>query len=302
MKSMELTLADVLAHYHMFDYHARCAVAITTDLVRDAKRRHELDPMTTIALGRALSCAALLASTLKAGSRDYVHLSFASEGLLAKIVAECNGDGNSRGYAVPARLLDVFTPGTPLPESIGQATGGKGILTVTRGTPHERSPYNAVLPFQNGEIASDVARYLTDSEQIPSAVAAGVKLSSDGDVVAAGGVLVQKLGGTDLDESVLVQLEHRMALQLNLSDRIAAGESIDDIVAFLQGGTGEYGLLTTRPLAFKCSCSRDRMASALVGLGEAQLRQIRRDTGKIEVRCQYCGESRHFRLEELLTH
>ena len=294
-------MADVLAHYHMFDYKARCAVALTTELVRDAKRRHDLDPLTTIAVGRALSCAALLASTLKQG-KEYVHCSFAGEGVLSRVIGECNGDGHCRGYAVPARIMDVLEPGGKVPESVGEATGhGRGMLTVTRGRAGEHSPYTAVLSLANGEIATDIARYLTESEQIPSAVAAGVKLSVDGDVVAAGGVLVQKLGGAELDDAVLTGLEQHMA-SIHLSDRIASGASVDDLVDYVAGGDKHYGLLTTRPLLFQCSCSRDRMASALASLGEEQLRQIRRETGKIEVRCQYCSEARQFRIEELLTH
>ena len=87
-----------------------------------------------------------------------------------------------------------------------------------------------------------------------------------------------------------------------LIDRIAAGETTDQIVGFLQGGVGGYGLLTKRDLAFRCTCSRERMAQALIVLGEEQLREIRAETGKIEVRCQFCSETHQFRLEELLTH
>lgn len=306
-------MPDILAHYHMYDFRARCVVAVTTDLVREAQRRHGLDPITTIAVGRALSCAAMLASTLKAG-KDYIHCSFAGEnGPLNKVLAECNGDGECRGYAVPARIgtvtdaahaptQDPKIQDLRIPQSIGEAMGGKGVLTVTRAAGASRQPYTAMSAFENGEIASDVARYLTDSEQIPSAVAAGVKLDRNGQVLGAGGVLVQRLGGAELEEDVLRSIEHRMRLQLNLSERIAHGESCDQIVSFLQGGQGTFGALTTRALCFRCSCSRSKMANALAALGEEQLKDIRRETGKIEVRCPYCEDTQLFRLEELISH
>jgi molecular chaperone Hsp33 len=293
-------MADVLVHYHMFDFKARCAVALTSGIAAEAKRRHDLDPITSIAVGRAISCAALLASTLKAG-KAYVHCSFAGEGVLSRVIGECNGDGDCRGYSLPARIMDVLEPGGKVPESVGEAMGHRGVLTVTRGVAGELQPYNAISALENGEIATDIARYLTDSEQIPSAVAAGVKLSAEGNVVAAGGVLVQKLGGVDLPDDALTQLEERLR-HLQLSDRIAAGESTDAIVRYLQGSATGFGKLTERPLAFKCTCTRDKMAQALMGIGEEQLRQIRRETGKLEIRCQYCGDERQFRLEELLTH
>ena len=287
----------------MFDYRARCAVAVTTEILRELQKRHKLDPVTTIAVGRAVSCAALLASVLKSG-QEYVHTMFAGEGgLLSKVIAECNGEGHCRGYSVPPRLLDVMVAGEEAPASVGEALGGKGLLTVTRGLPMEQGgPYNAVSALENGEIASDIARYLTDSEQIPSAVAAGVKLASDGSVLAAGGVLVQKLGGVVLDEAELTAIEERMRQHLAISDRIATGQTSDEIVAFLQGSTGQYGLLMTRPLIFKCTCSHEKMMQALSALGEDELNLILKETGKLAVRCQYCAEERQFRLAEVIKH
>ena len=294
---------DILSHFQMYDYRARCAIAVTTEIVREIQRRHQLDPLTTIAIGRAVSCTALLASTLKSG-REYVHTTFAGEdGALSKVIAECDGDGHCRGYTVPPRLVEVLDEGGIVPESVGEALGGTGILTVTRGLSMEHGgPYNAMCALQNGEIAADIARYLTDSEQIPSAVAAGVKLAPDGSVLAAGGVLVQKLGGAVLDEAELAAIEERMQKSLGLSDRLAAGQSADEIVAFLQGQSSGFGLLMTRPLKFQCTCSRDKMMLALTALGEDQLKDILQETGKLAVRCQYCAEEQDFKLSEVIKH
>ena len=300
-------MADVLAHYHMFNFRARCAVAVTTDLVRDAQRRHGLDPITTIALGRALTGVALLASSLKAG-KEYVHCAFSGkDSPLAKVVAECNGDGECRGFTSPARLElspggTSLANGAPVPGTVGEALGPMGVLSVTRGQAGERLPYTAFSAFENGEIASDIARYLTDSEQIPSAVAAGVKLDAGGGVVAAGGILVQRLGGAVLEEGELQALESRVGHGLHISERIAAGEGTEQILAYLQGAADGFGLLAQRPLVFRCSCSRERMADALSSLGEAQLREIERDVGAIEARCHYCSTTHGFRLEALIAH
>lgn len=293
-------MSDVLTHYHMFDYRARAAVAVTTETVREAQRRHGLDPITTIAFGRAVSAAALLASTLKQG-KDYVHCSFSGVGgMILRVVAECNGDGDCRGYVSPPRVLEDQPEGTEPPGSVGEAMGGAGTLTVTRGRPGESTPYSAVIELANAEIAADVARYLSESEQVPSAVAAGVKLSPEGEVLAAGGVLVQRLGGAALEEQVLVDLETKMETQLGLSERLARGEGPDDIVGFLAGADGAWGQLMARPLRFKCTCSRQRMASALMSLGEAELKAIQAEIGGIDARCHYCASIHAFRLAELL--
>ena len=296
-------MTDSLVHYHLYEYKARAAIAETTEIVREAQQRHGLDPLTTIAVGRAISCAALLASVLKK-SREYFHCSFTGEGgLLHKIVGECNGEGHCRGYASPARLADVMQPGQTVPLSVGDALGGAGRLSVTRGDPREDgSPYNAVIALFNGEIATDIAKYLTDSEQIPSAVAAGVKLDHSGRVLSAGGVLVQKLAGTDLSDQVLKDLEFKMAKELHLTDRMAKGETHEQIIQFLQGGKDGFGLLTSREIKFQCSCSRHKMADAFAALGEKELREIEKEIGLLEMRCHYCSTKQEFQLAELIKH
>ncbi len=292
-------MTDSLVHYAMFDYKARCAVAVTTETLREAQLRHGLDPLTTIAVGRALSCAALLASTLKQG-KEYVHLSFRADGIVERVVAECNGDGECRGYATPARILDALPEGGTVPDSVGEALGGQGLLTVTRAKPGDAAPYHAVSALLNGEIAADVARFLTESEQIPSAVAAGVKLSPEGEVLAAGGVLVQRLGGAAMSEELLTTIETRMS-QVAISDRLAQSPSTDDIVSFLAGGASDWHNLSSRVLRFQCTCTRDKMAAALIALGESELRAIERETGKLEVSCHYCTALQTFRLDELIV-
>ncbi len=296
-------MGDILAHYHLHNYKARCAIALTSETTREAQRRHGLDPLTTIAVGRAISTSALLASTLKKG-REYVHCSFSGEnGPLHRVIGECNGDGHCRGYASPSTLVATLAEGEPVPLSVGEALGGAGNLTVTRGSPVVDSmPYQAIIALYNGEIAADVAKYLTESEQIPSAVAAGVKLSTKGEVISAGGILVQKLAGTDLAEQVLIDLEQKMKSDLHLTERLARGETLDQIVEFLQGGKEGFGLLQTRPLAFQCSCSREKMAHAFSVLGEKELKDIERDIGRLEMRCHYCATTQTFQLAELIKH
>jgi molecular chaperone Hsp33 len=114
--------------------------------------------------------------------------------------------------------------------------------------------------------------------------------------------LVQKLAGTDLDDNVIADLERRMSADLHLTDRLARGESTDEIARFLQGSATGHGLLTTRPLQFQCTCSRDKMAATVASLGEAELRRIKEETGHLEVRCPYCADVQTFKLEELIQH
>jgi molecular chaperone Hsp33 len=283
----------------MYDFRARCVIVSTKDIVRELKTRHGLDPLTTIALGRAISCVAMLASTLKQDA-EYVSCSWSGTGILEKVYAECTGSGDCRGYTRPESVAEDLEIEELQPECVGDVLGTTGTLTVLRGRRDgSATPYTAVSEFMNGEIAADVARYLAESEQIPSAVAAGVKLSPEGEVLSSGGILVQKIAGTDLDDEILKDLEQRMSKDLNLSDRLAAGASHDELLSLLHKGNASHGLLLERNLQFGCTCSRDRMIAALVMLGEDQIKQILDEFGKIEARCPYCAATEQFRIEEL---
>jgi len=292
-------MSDYLKHYQMYDFHARCVVVSTKEIIQTLKARHELDPITTIALGRAISCVAMLASTLKS-EVDYLSCTWRGEGILEKVYAECNGAGDCRGYTTPESVAEELEIEELMPEKVGDVLGQVGTLTVSHGRRDgTSSPYSAVIEFMNGEIASDVARYLAESEQIPSAVAAGVKLSPSGEVLASGGVLIQKIAGTNLDEKIVTDIETKMIESLNISDRLAAGSSDEEILNFLTGKNGKHSVLLERSLQFKCTCSRERMSAALIMLGEEQIRQILDEFGKIEARCPFCANTEKFRVEEL---
>ena len=63
-------------------------------------------------------------------------------------------------------------------------------------------PYQGVVPIVSGEIGEDIAHYLAESEQTPSAVALGVFVVPEPRVLHSGGYIVQILPGLpdDLEE------------------------------------------------------------------------------------------------------
>jgi molecular chaperone Hsp33 len=288
--------ADELLHTLIHSGNLRCVVALTTQMVREAQLRHDLDPVATIALGRVLSCTAVLASTVKDDSGS-VRCEFDCDGPLRYIVGECTGEGACRGYVAVPQVAEVLD-GKPLPQSVGEAVGN-GLLTVTLIERAGATPYNGVTELTTGEIAMDIAAYLSQSVQVPSAVAAGVKLDTKGQVIGAGAILIQRMGDRDLPEAELQIIEKKLHEELHLSDRIAAGADAKAIFQFLTGVDPTSIFLTTRPVKFGCTCTRETMRNVLVRLGRDEVQEIQNEVGKIEVRCQYCSTRRQFTVEEL---
>ncbi len=85
---------------------------------------------------------------------------------------------------------------------------GKGTLRIIYDLAM-REPYSGVVEIQSGEIADDIAYYLTSSDQIPSAVSLGVLFNDDSSVREAGGFIVQLMDGATDETAAL--LEERIA-------------------------------------------------------------------------------------------
>jgi molecular chaperone Hsp33 len=264
---------------------------ITTNLVNDARKRHGTYPTATAALGRALTGGELLGALLDPGQR--VALKFTGNGPLKKIIVEAEGDGMVRGY--------VEVPRVDLPPrngklDVGGALGREGFLTVTKDL-RLKEPYNGIVKLYTGEIASDIAYYLTESEQVPSAVGLGVYVEADGSVTASGGFLVQSL--PPADEVLIEALAQRLEGMPPVTRQFRDGMTPDDLLASMFEGI-PYRTIETRPLSFRCSCSTGRVEQALITLGRSQMEEVIRGQEIFDISCHFCGRSYVFTKDHLV--
>lgn len=58
-------------------------------------------------------------------------------------------------------------------------------------------------------------------------------------------------------------------------------------------------LFEPEPVAFRCSCSRERIADSLRAMGKAELLSILEEQGAIEVDCDFCNK--HYRFDAIDT-
>lgn len=263
---------------------------ITTSLVDFAKERHGTFPTATAALGRALTGGSLMGALLDQGQR--LALKFEGNGPLKKIVVEAEGDGSVRGY--------VAEPQVDLPPKngkldVGGALGREGYLTVTKDL-RIRDLYNGVVKLYTGEIASDIAFYLTESEQIPSAVALGVYVEPGTRVSAAGGLLIQSLPPSD--SALVEELTGRLEKMPPVTEQLREGRLPEDILDGIFSGI-PCRTIEKKDLSFRCSCSRARVEQALVTLGAEEIESIIREKEEIDVGCHFCRQQYIFNKYEL---
>lgn len=278
----------------------RVAIAHTTAITKEVKKIHNLDPLTTIAVGRALSCSAVLGTTLK-DDDQYVQCRFQGDGPINSIISEFIAPHAVRAFIAVPQLNKVLGPEDPLPESVGGAIGSNGTVTVKVGNKDGDQPYTGTCELSSGEIAEDLAHYFYQSEQLPTIIAAGVHQSPLGEVLGAGALLIQKVAGTDLDDKVFKELELRISQDLELSKLIAEGIELKDVLNRILP-EDEVETEATKPVHYMCFCSRDKMRAMLVNLGKEEIDSIWAETGKLEVCCHFCSSKYNFTPDELLSH
>jgi molecular chaperone Hsp33 len=262
----------------------------TTNLVEEACRRHDAGPTAAAALGRVLTGAVLLASLLK--DKQSVLLRFEGNGPLRKVIAEAGYDGWVRGsIANPHAEVPLNNGRIDVAAGIGRA----GFLTVTK-TIAENQRYPGTIQLTSSEVGDDIAHYLAHSEQTQAAIGLTVHLEKDGRVAAAGGFLVQSLPPPD--ETLLTRLEQAIAQLPPLSTLLLAGTSPAEILSRLFQGV-PHRWTAARPLRYACSCSRQKMAAALLTLGSAELDDLIASEGGAEARCEFCRQGYSFSASEL---
>lgn len=283
-------MADILHRVIADDGRLFGLACDTTQLVNEACRKHDVGPTAAAALGRALTGTALLAALLKDG--QYVQLKFEGNGPLGKIITEAGYDGWTRGYVAHPRA-DV-----PLKDGridVASGLGRAGFLTVTKdiGVKHK---YQGTTQLYTSEIGEDIAYYLLESEQTPSVVALSVHLQPDGTISGAGGFLIQAL--PPVDENIIQGLEDKLRHLPPFSEQLQKGKSPAAILSELFAEIPHHPT-ASKELLYQCSCSRNKMESAVFSLGNKELRYLLENEGGAEVECEFCRDKYRFNKEDL---
>ena len=285
-------MTDYLVRIMTKNGSVRGLACVTTELVTEAVRRHATLPTATTALGRALTGGALMGALLTTDPR--VALKVEGNGPLGKILVEAQSTGAVAGT--------VGNPEVELPLNNGRidvagALGRAGFLTVTKDL-RLKQPYQGTVQLVSSEIGEDLAYYLTESEQIPSAVGLGVFVEEDGSVGAAGGFLIQTL--PPQDDEVIHQLMERIGTLPTLSEHFRGGGTPEQLLDLLFQGI-PYDVIEKRVVAFQCTCSREKGEQALLTQSREALEELAQRDGGITVTCAFCKEIWSYTPEEIAS-
>jgi molecular chaperone Hsp33 len=269
----------------------RGLACVTTNLVNKACQRHGTSPTASAALGRAMTGGLLLGALLEPDQR--VALKFEGNGPLKKIIVEADGIGNVKGFVGEAKIDLPLKNGK---FDVASAIGRAGFLTVSKDL-GLKEPYKGIVQLYTSEIASDIAFYLTESEQIPSAVGLGVFVDPDTKVSAAGGFLIQSMPPSN--EKTIDTLIAQIEKMPPVTDLLRSGNIPEGLLEHIFADI-PFKILEKKNLYFKCSCSRARIEQALITLGKDELLHIIKNEEHTEISCEFCCKKYSFTKKDFM--
>lgn len=255
----------------------------TTDTARAAILKHEdlRSPSDRQLLAELLTGAVLVRQTMAPQHRVQVILRQGQTSPV-QIVADAFPEGLTRG------LVQKPEGGEEEPFSYGP----DNLLQVMRVLFNNELQQGIVHAPAVGGISQALTDYMLQSEQVASAIDVASVMNDAGDVVSAGGFIVQMLPEAN-EETIAVmleKLEQREALATTLSRE---GMSPRQIISELLGDL-EHTFLGDEEVFYGCTCSELKLVSAMATLGSEEIERIIEDGEVMDVTCDYC--STHYKI------
>ncbi len=276
-----------------YDDTVRIYVSKTTELVEEARKIHHTWPTATAAFGRFLTVSAMMGLMYKKGER--LTLRIKGDGPIGPMLVEANPEGEVRGEIHnPAVYLKFDDEKKKHKLNVGKAVG-RGMLHVTKDLGMKEF-FNSSSDLQTGEIGDDFTYYFAVSEQTPSSVGLGVLVNTDQSVLASGGYILQLMPG--VKEETIQKLEKIIAEIPPISTLIEEGKTPEEILGIL--APEDAKILSKRPLAYACHCSKDGFKKSLGALDEKTLDSLIDEDGKADIECHFCHRQYHFSKDELI--
>ncbi|MDC0598350.1 Hsp33 family molecular chaperone HslO [Gammaproteobacteria bacterium] len=231
-------------------------------------------------LGQATIAAALLSATIKFDGS--LILQIQGDGPLYTLVTQASSDGSLRGLAkwtheVPNGLLEEIY--------------GKGRMVITI-RPAQGEPYQSIVPLVGNSLGAALESYFIHSEQLKSRFWFFVdKQASSVDNPRIAGLFLQELPSRNADDDTDWERLSTLA-QTTTAEEIfsLAPEQLLNRLFHEE----QVRLYEPKPFRFKCGCSRKKIESSLIAMGQDSLLEILQEEHEIKADCEFCYQHYSF--------
>lgn len=283
-------MKDVIIRGIAADGQIRAFAASTKNLCEEARQRHNMSPIATVALGRLLTGGAMMGAMMK-NDADIVTIQIKGDGPIGSMTVTADPRGRVKGYVANPQVM------LPLKNGKLDVAGalGIGVLSVIKDI-GLKEPYVGDTILVTSEIGDDLTYYFATSEQVPSSVALGVLMNKDNTVEQAGGFIIQLM--PDATEEVITKLEESIKQIKSVTELLENGMTPEDILRLILKDM-DFELLDTIDTEFYCNCSKDRVSKAIMSIGAKDIQDMIDDGKPIDVNCHFCNTNYTFTVDEL---
>ena len=256
-----------------------------------------------VLLGEMAAAGVLMQSNIKFNGS--LVLQVFGDGPVRLAVAEVQPD---LGFRVTAKVVGEVGADAKLEAMLNVHGQGRCAITLDpKDKLPGQQPYQGVVPLHGDrreplqELSQVLEHYMLQSEQLDTRLV----LAANDEVAA--GLLIQRLpvegegnlaGRRNEDDIGLSEAFNRIA---HLAATLSREELLTlDADTVLRRLFWEEDVRRFEPQAgangprFHCSCSRERVAGMLRGLGREEVESILAEQGRVEIGCDFCGIKYHF--------
>ncbi|PAJ73524.1 redox-regulated molecular chaperone Hsp33 [Pseudoalteromonas sp. NBT06-2] len=264
-------MQDLLHRYIFEDLDARGELVQLNTTFNEIIKGHDYPTPVKELLGELLAATCLLTATLKFEGDIAVQLQ--GDGPVKYAVINGDNEQNMRGIARLQREIK----GTSIKELIGK---GQMVITIT---PKKGERYQGIVPLDADTLAKCLEQYFTQSEQLKTRLWFATNITEDAAKVS--GLFLQVLPvDKEKAEQDFIHLE---ALSNTIKDEELLTLDATTVLTRLYHEDNPK-VFEPQAVNYKCTCTRDKTAGALMNVGLESLLEEIASHGDIQINCHYC--------------
>lgn len=238
------------------------------------ERRRYPAPLQAL-LGDMMAAAALLSAILK--FEGSLIMQMQGNGPVQLLVVEATSEHTLRATA---KWEGELAQGN-VTELLG---AGRFVISIVPNS--GRQTYQGIVAIEGESIAQVLEHYMAKSEQLET------RLWLASDSQQAAGMLLQKLPAAPTQDADAWNRATQLGETIRREELLSLPAR--EIIRRLYHEE-DVRVFESRPVAFRCSCSRERVTSMLRMLGHDEVRSIIAERNTVEVDCEFCG--RHYTFD-----
>jgi molecular chaperone Hsp33 len=270
---------DTVERFIIGDSAVRGQIVVLSSSLETVLAKHDYPLEIQGLLGELLAAAVMLVSTVKiegsiilqaqGGSPVHLLMVECDHEHRVRALARWEGDVTSQGFA---ELL----------------SGSALAITID---PRGGERYQGIVPLEGDSLSQALEFYFSQSEQLPTRF---WLVQGSG---RAAGFMLQQIPFNSSEQRSREQTDEDWNRIVCLADTLTADEQLHlppHTLLHRLFHEEDVRLLGREPVDFRCTCSRERFAQGLAGLGREELDGIIAEQGKVTTCCQFCNQTYFF--------